>query len=154
MVSVGKNSTETAAKAVEAMCDLESVCFMLDFDWTFVFGPLPAEKGPHTCATRNERVGYHVEVTCVPGTEWGTKKGTGFLPQRQPGSPRQVRLPHEASAAPSAGAGRSGGLFCHRGLWTCRRDRPDLPVTYPQQKYNCNLLEHMAATRMRQHPWH
>lgn len=36
---VGKNFTETAAEAVEAIGALKSVGVMLDFDWTFVLGP-------------------------------------------------------------------------------------------------------------------
>ena len=62
LVSVGKNFPETAAKAVETIWDSESVPLTGHLFWVS-----PGEKGPHTCASRNDRMEYHSQVTFARG---------------------------------------------------------------------------------------
>lgn len=81
-----------------------------------LFEAIPAEKEPHTCVTRNERVECHVEATCVSGTDRGTRKDIGFPLQTQAGSP-QAGLPSPRGQGRSLRRCREGwGLLLVSGL--------------------------------------
>ena len=102
-MSVGKNFPETAAKAVETIWDSESVpCRSLT---GHLFWVSPGEKGPHTCAPRNDRMEYHSQETFVPGIYRAQGGVSRPCCKSRPAAPVRLSLCCKAGVSSSSGSG-------------------------------------------------
>lgn len=82
-----------------------------------LFGVVPGEKGPHTCATRNERTKCHHEVPLCLAFTGGGGVASGHCCKSRQAAPSEVPFPPRPRPRVSPPADPGGSGAAGRNAW-------------------------------------